>query len=217
MITDESLMAYLDGEAAPDQARAIDAALGVNPALRARLAALEARDQTVRAAFDQVLDRPVPTHLVDAVRKAATPDVIPLNLHRQGRTSVVGGAFAVLRRRPLMVAATLAAQAAVIAVTATVALSLQGPATPTARPQYVALGAAPQATTANLMIIFDPATPERDMRGVLSGLDARIVGGPTAAGAYLVQTPADGRDAAVASLQARDDVILAQPIDEGRR
>lgn len=219
MITDEGLMAYLDGEAPADQVRAIEAALSANPALRARLVALESRDQTVRDAFDELLDRPVPAALVDAVRKGADADVVPLNLHRQARSGSLGAALAALRRRPMAVALAVAAQAAVIAVTATVALNMQrsAPSNATsARADYIALGAAPKSSVANLMIIFDPKTPEGDMRAALNSVQARIVGGPTAAGAYLVQTPAAGRDAAVRSLQARDEVVMAQPLDSGR-
>ena len=47
------------------------------------------------------------------------------------------------------------------------------------------------------------------------GSGATLVGGPTEADAYILSTPAKGRDAALASLRARGDVVTAQPIDPG--
>jgi hypothetical protein len=44
-----------------------------------------------------------------------------------------------------------------------------------------------------------------------------MVGGPTPADAYLLRVPPQRRAAALASLQADDDVQMAQPIDEARQ
>lgn len=84
-------------------------------------------------------------------------------------------------------------------------------------PRYQAL-AAPVATageTANLIVKFRPETTEAEIRALLRESDARVVGGPTAADAYLLYTPATERNLALAQLRASTNVVLAEPIDGG--
>ncbi|WP_299390788.1 anti-sigma factor [Pelagibius sp.] len=54
-ITDEELVAFLDGELPPEQAKAVEQALRDDPALRARLDALTIDTDTVKSAFDSLL------------------------------------------------------------------------------------------------------------------------------------------------------------------
>ncbi|HIC79996.1 MAG TPA: hypothetical protein EYP07_03395 [Kiloniellaceae bacterium] len=54
-IADEELVAYLDGELPPEQAKAVKQALQDDPALRARLNALKIDTDAVRSAFDSLL------------------------------------------------------------------------------------------------------------------------------------------------------------------
>jgi len=87
---------------------------------------------------------------------------------------------------------------------------------------YPALGmpAPPRATPdrppgapwrrAVLVVAFRPETPERDVRRILRACGARIVGGPTAGDAYLLDTDADVHQA-LASLHAERAVALAEP------
>jgi len=86
MIRDEDLAVYLDGEADPERTRAIEAALAANPDLRAHLDRLRRSDRDVKAAFDALLEGPVPDRLLHSVRAAAatqtparqTAEVVPL-------------------------------------------------------------------------------------------------------------------------------------------
>jgi hypothetical protein len=87
--------------------------------------------------------------------------------------------------------------------------------TATPAPAYHTLGAAQAPADANMLVIFDPDTSERDFRDALTANHARIVDGPTASDAYVLHVPGDERPAILARMRARRDVELAQPIDPG--
>jgi hypothetical protein len=73
--SDETLMAFADGELASAQHAAIDAALATDAALRARVAAFQAQRTQLAAAFAGTLDEPVPDRLARLVRdRAVAPD-----------------------------------------------------------------------------------------------------------------------------------------------
>jgi anti-sigma-K factor RskA len=85
--------------------------------------------------------------------------------------------------------------------------------------RYQALGAAPAPAAAigNLVIIFRPDTPERDLRAILTSNSLRLVDGPTAADAYVLRVAPARRAAVLATLRARREVVLAEPIDANGR
>jgi hypothetical protein len=102
------------------------------------------------------------------------------------------------------------------ALAATVALAVAaGLALPRFEPaaRYRTLGAAPPAAAGNLIVVFQPDTAERDLRGALRASGARLVDGPTAADAYVLRAPAESRPAALAKLRNDPHVVLAEPID----
>ncbi|HEY2049414.1 MAG TPA: zf-HC2 domain-containing protein [Caulobacteraceae bacterium] len=78
---------------------------------------------------------------------------------------------------------------------------------------YRALGSAPAAAAANVIVVFRPETPEKDLRGILRSNDARLVGGPTAADAYLLRVPPARRTATLLRLRKQAQVVLAEPVD----
>jgi len=103
-------------------------------------------------------------------------------------------------------------------VAAAVTLGLAAVLAPTLRPApapgaYHALGAAPAAEPGNVVVIFRPDTTEKAMREALKASGARLVDGPTPADAYVLRVPAAKREAALASLRARREIVLAQPVD----
>ena len=69
--SDETLMAYVDGELDASMRKQVEASIAADPQLARRLAAHESLRSRLRAGFDQVLEEPVPTHLVTLVRSAA--------------------------------------------------------------------------------------------------------------------------------------------------
>ena len=77
---------------------------------------------------------------------------------------------------------------------------------------YHALASAPAAPPGNAVVVFKPETSEAAMRSALLGAGARVVGGPNASGAYVLQLPADTRALALKQLGAMPDVLVAQPI-----
>jgi Putative zinc-finger len=102
----------------------------------------------------------------------------------------------------------LAAQFCLLVVTC--ALLWRGPL-----PSYHALGAAPVPAAANIIVIFRPETPERELRNLLKSSGARLVGGPTASDAYLLRVAPAARAAVVARLRQESEIVLAEPIDGG--
>ena len=79
--------------------------------------------------------------------------------------------------------------------------------------RYHALGEAPSARVGNIVVMFRPDTPERDLRAALIADKARLVDGPTAAGAYVLNVPQARRGAALTDLRQRAGVVMAEPID----
>jgi hypothetical protein len=80
---------------------------------------------------------------------------------------------------------------------------------------YHTLGAAPQRTDGNLVVVFDPDASEAQMRNALTDAEAKIVDGPNASGAYVLHVPADVRRQALTKLRAKREVVLAEPIGAG--
>lgn len=103
----------------------------------------------------------------------------------------------------------IVAQCCVIAVLA-VLLAGHGSTAGTGSDAYRALGSG-AASTARLVVVFRPETPERELRRIVRANGARIVGGPTATNAYLLDTDWDSR-AALASLRKEAAVSLVESL-----
>jgi hypothetical protein len=80
---------------------------------------------------------------------------------------------------------------------------------------YRTLGAAsPAATrTGALVVVFDPATPEGDLRRILRDVDARLVDGPTQSNAYILDVPPAHREQALRELKSNPAIVLVQRLD----
>jgi anti-sigma factor RsiW len=119
-----------------------------------------------------------------------------------------------LLRRPVsfgwVVGAQLAAAALILAV-----LLPNRPDSPT--PTYHVLGAAPTAKAGNLIVQFGPEVTTRQVQAALTGVDARIVDGPTVTGAYVLHVTDAARTAALTRLRGTPGMVLAEPIDESIR
>jgi hypothetical protein len=79
---------------------------------------------------------------------------------------------------------------------------------------YRTLGAqdAKAAAAGNLVVVFDPATTEADLRRMLRDSGARIVDGPTQSNAYVLDVPAARQEQAVKSLRAERAAVLVEPL-----
>jgi hypothetical protein len=77
-IDDATLMAYVDGELAPDAVAAVEAAVAADPALADRVGRLRMLRTRLRAAYAPVLDEPVPERLVAALSPASPVPRTPL-------------------------------------------------------------------------------------------------------------------------------------------
>jgi len=76
---------------------------------------------------------------------------------------------------------------------------------------YRVLGA-DAGTGSMLLVAFRPETPERELRRIVLASGARIVGGPTVTGAWMLSS-ADAADAVAARLRSQPAVTLAEPLE----
>ena len=120
----------------------------------------------------------------------------------------LGGGWHVLRRPAI--ATLAAAQLAFVILAGGIFLSLS-------RPNYRALGSATQPPAGNVIVIFRADATQKDIVDALRASGASLVGGPTSADAYLLRVPPERRAAALAALQADQDVQMAQPIDQANQ
>ena len=78
---------------------------------------------------------------------------------------------------------------------------------------YRTLGASGGTEPAgSMVVVFDPATTEADLRRILRKADARLVDGPTQTNAYVIQVPADAQQNAMRTLRAEHAVVLVEPL-----
>jgi hypothetical protein len=86
--SEETLMAYVDGELEEKARLEVEAAMLANPDIAARVARQQALRKRVHLAYEAVADEPVPDRLVAAVRTAAPrSNVIPLRRKQSRRWS----------------------------------------------------------------------------------------------------------------------------------
>lgn len=78
---------------------------------------------------------------------------------------------------------------------------------------YRTLGSPDDKRVGNAIVIFRPDASEAAIRQMLNDGHARLVDGPTEAGAYVLQIAPSERDASIAALGLKPDVVLAQPLD----
>ena len=83
-------------------------------------------------------------------------------------------------------------------------------------PRYRVLGATGTPGAGNIVMMFRPQTSEAAFRRVLSDGGARLVDGPTPAGAYVLQVPDATRTTQLARFRKAPEVQLAEPIDPAR-
>lgn len=113
--------------------------------------------------------------------------------------------------RPRWQPVLLAAQAALIVV---LALALRRAPGDTAQPaMYHTLGAA--APAAQLVVVFDGDVREARLRRLLQATGARIIDGPSAAGAYTLAVSPAHVASVHDALQASPDVVLVERLDAG--
>lgn len=113
-----------------------------------------------------------------------------------------------LSRSPPWLGWALAAQAMML-----VGVTLAATALPTGAP-YRTLGSSSASAAGNVLVIFDPETPERRLRAALTAVGARMVDGPTEADAFVLHVAPARRAEALSALRRRGDVVMAQPIGD---
>jgi hypothetical protein len=115
---------------------------------------------------------------------------------------------AALFRRRIPIGWAVAAQAASLAIIAPlIVLTLMRPPL-----LYRTLGSAPATGPGNLIVVFKPRSSEASLRAILTQNQARIVDGPTATDAYVLQVAPDRRAEVLARLKDDRNISLAEPI-----
>lgn len=79
---------------------------------------------------------------------------------------------------------------------------------------YLALGSTGTAPAANALVVFEPGTSPSQILATLRAVEARLVGGPTASDAYLVQLPLINARS-LDDLRACPGVIVAESLVAG--
>jgi anti-sigma factor RsiW len=79
---------------------------------------------------------------------------------------------------------------------------------------YRTLGDAgsPSRASGSLVVVFDPAATEADLRRILREAGARVVDGPTQSNAYVLEVPAERRQDALHALRTERAVVLVEPL-----
>jgi anti-sigma factor RsiW len=104
-VSDETLMAYADGEVDAATRAIVEAAMRDDPEVRRRVAHHQALRQAVKGAFAAVIDEPVPQRLIAAARGAPAGNVVDLAGARN--TAAVKAPRRGLRWQPAAMAASL--------------------------------------------------------------------------------------------------------------
>jgi len=81
------------------------------------------------------------------------------------------------------------------------------------QPEYHTLGSPPPARPGNVVVVFHPDTPEAELRAILADGEARLVDGPTSAGAYVLAVTPATRTASLAALRKHPQVLMAEPVE----
>ncbi|HKR86581.1 MAG TPA: zf-HC2 domain-containing protein [Phenylobacterium sp.] len=137
---------------------------------------------------------------------------------RQGLSGVLRGAFSSSARTGWAIAAQVVLVVGAIGMLLPLtqpAASDHAPGAPA--PGYHALGAAPPAPAGDVIVVFRPEAQAQDLSRALRDSSARLVDGPTAAGAYVLAVAPSERAAALAKLRASGEVVMAEPIDPATR
>ena len=77
---------------------------------------------------------------------------------------------------------------------------------------YRGLAASAQRATGDALVVFDPNASETQMRATLQRAGARIVDGPTAAGAFVVRFEDDPTAAMLASLRSDPAIVRVESL-----
>jgi hypothetical protein len=117
-----------------------------------------------------------------------------------------------LRGGPAWIGWAMAAQVALMVLLLGLVAPRAGPSAAGVDARYHALATASSPRIGNVVVMFRPETPERDLRAALLAGQVRVVDGPTAAGAYVLYVPEARRTAALTTLRRRGDVVMAEPI-----
>lgn len=198
---EELLPWYVTGRVSREEARGIEAALKSMPDLAGKLAEVQREREGVAQAAEAVEPAP-PETLQRLLQQVETTRQVRVSRVERGGESWLKDA---LGRNWFWQAAFAIACIAVVAL----GVRLYGPAV---APGDLEAGINGVPAGTPLSVTFRPTAAAGQIASLLTQLDATIVGGPAADGAYVVRVPATQPDevkAAMDALMARTDLVLA--------
>lgn len=199
---------YAAGTLADSEAQRVQQHLRSCPACRAELAWQRRMIETAAPLPDgldqeRALARLMP-RLDGAPHELAQPVAKPSRVVQQ-RTRIASALMGWWRGPGDWKGWAITAQAAVIVVLAAQLLPADAPST------YQALGSDPAAVP-DLLVVFQPAASVHDVQRLLKDSGARVVGGPTSTGAWLLDVDPAQRAALLAALRGDPAVDLAETL-----
>jgi hypothetical protein len=186
---DDALSALLDGALPTDETARLRARLEREPALRARLAAMERANRAVQDAFRDVVDEPLPERVLDLLRAPQTPAANVVDLDER-------------RARRALPAWLPQAVAAGIALAIGLGLGF-------------GLGQRSEQTAAGLLASTGPVAPSSALHELLESVpsgEARALDGATAEARFTFRTQGGDwcRELAVSSGAARNAAVACR-------
>jgi hypothetical protein len=200
---EELLPWYVTGRVLREEARGIEAALKTMPDLADKLAQVQREREAVARAAEAV-DGPPPETLQRLLQQVETT-----RQRRVPRIDDQGDAGGWLKGAVSRSVVWQAAFAAACVAIVFLGVRLYDPPAPGEVGVASSINGAGGAT---LLVTFQPDAKAGDIAGLLTGLNATIVGGPKPGGAYVVELSpgqAGDVDAAAASLLSRKDLVAA--------
>lgn len=105
------------------------------------------------------------------------------------------------------------AQTAALAAMAFILIPGQSPDQP-GNYETLSSGGEAEVSLGNAVLVVAPSTSADDLNTALLAAQARIVDGPMANGGYVIAIEGERLDESLESLRARDDVVLAEALDQ---
>lgn len=216
-LTDDQISAWLYGGLDADSAARIGAMIAADPELSARTERMLRLDDTVRQVFP--LQEALPAELLVRLGlsdQALSAQVVDLAVARAARTGLQVP-MPVKRTRTWSRGRMAAAQiATVFAIGFVVVLGTNVPRTSAVDAPYRVLGDTRSDVGANALVMFGADTDAAEVQKIAGQFGARVIGRPTAAGAWRLHVPLARRDAVLGRLRSLPGVHLAEAIEGDR-
>lgn len=216
-LEDEKLSAWIDGALDEAEARRIADLAAQDSDVAERAGRLRRLDDLVKTAIPE---EPVTSELLERLGLAETrpSNVVDFASERSRRLAETAAAPQVRPRARFWDQRKVAAILVLVGVGLSTAAWFHSPVRQATQPDaaYRVLGDASRAgASANALVMFTSDVDAGEARAIAASIGGTIAGGPTPAGAWKLAIDPARRDMALEKLRARNDVTMAEAVDEG--